>query len=255
LAALVNGEPIFLADFEAEVARYVAAQPAGAGDPAAYRQQVLDALIERQLILQAAAADGVTASPETVEQRLADVRAAGDAAAYETFLQANQWTEEEFREALAAEIITGEMVARVTADVPTTMEQVRAAYIQMDDGALAQSVLERARAGDDFAFLTEQNSVDRITGVNGGDLGFFAPGSLLVPEVEAAAFALQPGEISDLLAVANADGTTTYYIVKVLERDPDRELTADARFALLQATFDAWLDGLRAAAVIERFVQ
>jgi parvulin-like peptidyl-prolyl isomerase len=255
LAALVNSEPIFLADFEAEVARYVAAQPEGAGDPAGYRQQVLDALIERQLILQAAAAAGVVAAPEAVEQRLAEVRAVGDAAAYEAYLQANQWTEEEFREALAAEIITGEMVARATADVPTTMEQVRAAYIQMDDGALAQSVLERARAGDDFAFLAEQNSVDRVTGVNGGDLGFFAPGSLLVPEVEAAAFALHPGEISDLLAVPSAEGVTTYYIVKVIERDPARELTADDRFALLQATFDAWLDGLRAAATIERFVQ
>jgi parvulin-like peptidyl-prolyl isomerase len=142
----------------------------------------------------------------------------------------------------------------VTADVPTTAEQVRASYIQLDDAALAQSVLERAQAGDDFAFLAEQNSVDRVTGENGGDLGFFAPGGLLVPEVDAAAFALQPGEISDVIAVANADGTTTYYIVKVTERDPARELAADARYKLLQAAFDSWLDALRGSAVIERFV-
>ena len=112
-----------------------------------------------------------------------------------------------------------------------------------------------ARAVDDFAFLADQNSVDRVTGVNGGDLGFFGPGSLLVPEVEAAAFALQPGEVSDLIAVSDATGQTTYYIVKVTERDPNRELTAEARYDLLQATFDAWLEGLWAGATIERFVQ
>ena len=259
LAALVNGEPIFLADYDAEVARYEASQSAvGApttGGETDYREQVLNTLIERQLILQAAAAAGVVVTPETVEQRLADLRAAGDEAAFQAFLQANQWTEEEFRQTLEAEIITGEMVARVTADVPNTMEQVRASYIQMDDGALAQQVWDRAQAGDDFAFLAEQNSVDRVTGPNGGDLGFFTPGSLLVPEVEAAAFALQPGEISDLITVTNADGTTTYYIIKVTERDPDRELTAEARYDLLQAAFEAWLDGLWGGAMIERFVQ
>jgi parvulin-like peptidyl-prolyl isomerase len=258
LAALVNGEPIFLAVFEKELARFRAAQPTdAAADPAAEGQQVLDALIERELILQAAAAEGVSVTPEAVEQQLAELRtAAGDAAGFESWLQSNQWTEEEFRETLAAELIIGEMVNRVTADVPTTAEQVRASYIQMDDAALAQSVLERARAGDDFAFLADQNSVDRVTGENGGDLGFFAAGGLLVPEVETAAFALQPGEISDVIAVANADGATatTYYIVKVTEREPNRELTADARYELLQAAFDAWLETLWGNATIERFV-
>jgi len=197
----------------------------------------------------------VVVTPETIEQRLADLRAAGGETAFATFLQTNQWTEEEFRKVLETELITGEMVSQVTADVPLAVEQVRASYIQMDDGALAQQVLDRAKAGDDFGFLAEQNSVDRVTGPNGGDLGFFSPGSLLVPEVEAAAFALQPGEISPLLAVPNADGSTRYYIIKVTERDPNRELTADARYDLLQAAFEAWLEGLWSSATIERFVQ
>ncbi len=256
LAALVNSEMIFLADYEAELARFRAAQPEGTtADPAAESEQVLNALIERRLILQAAAAEGVTVTPEAVEEHLADLRAAAnDPGAFDQWLQTNQWTEDEFREMLADELIVGEMVNRVTADAPTTAEHVRASYIQMDDGALAQSVLERARAGDDFAFLAQQNSVDRLTGENGGDLGWFAAGGLLVPEVETAAFALQPGEISDVIAVGNADGTTTYYIVQVTERDAARELTADARYPYLQAAFDSWLDSLWAAAEIERFV-
>ena len=254
LAALVNGEQLFLSEFETELARYEMQQAVAGGEATDIREQVLNALIERRLIMQAAAAAGVVVTPEMVDQRLSELRAA-DEAAFQTFLQTNGWTEEEFRETLAAEIVTGEMVTRVTADVPTTMEHVRASYIQMDDGALAQSVLERARAGDDFAFLAEQNSVDRVTGANGGDLGFFKVGSLLVPEVEAAAFALQPGEISDLVSVTDAEGKTTYYIIKVTERDPNRELTADDRYGLMQATFDSWLESLWTNATIERFVQ
>lgn len=254
LAAIVNGEQLFLSEFEAELARYETQLGDAAGDPATYREQVLNALIERRLIRQAATAAGVTVTPEMVDQRLAELRAA-DEGAFQTFLQTNGWTEEEFRETLTAELLTGEMIARVTVDVPTTMEHVRASYIQMDDATLAQSVLERARAGDDFAFLAEQNSVDRLTGVNGGDLGFFKIGSLLVPEVEAAAFALQPGEISDLIAVTGADGATTYYIIKVTERDPNRQLTTDDRYSLMQATFDAWLESLWANAAIERLTQ
>jgi len=257
LAAQVNGQPLFLADYQRELARYEAAQAASGTEPATgnYQAQVLDALIERELIRQAAAVAGVAVTPEQVDARLAELRQAAEAnGGFDAWLQANGYTEEEFRAALEAELVTGEMVARVTADVPEAMEQVRASYIQLDDATLAQSVLDRARAGDDFAFLAEQNSVDRVTGANGGDLGFFAPGGLLVPEVEKAAFALQPGEISDVIAVNGTDGRTVYYIVQVTEREPERPLTADARYTLLQETFKAWLDSLWAAAAIERFV-
>jgi len=252
MAALVNGQPIFLAEYERELARYMAAM--GDALQPDYEVLVLDALIERELIRQAAASDGIVVSSESVDQRLEELRAtAEETGGFGAWLEANQYTEEEFREALAAEMVTGEMVSRVTADVPTAVEQVRARYIQMDDEALAQSVLERARAGDDFAFLAEQNSVDRVTGEFGGDLGFFPPGSLLVPEVEQAAFALQPGEISDLITVTRADGTTVYYIVQTTERDPERELTADMRSGLLQAAFTAWIEQLRTEATVERF--
>ena len=255
LAAQVNGQPITLAEFERELARFAAVQPPQAALAADASARVLDALIERELILQAAAAEGVVVSDEAVAQRLADLKATyATPAEFDAWLQSVGYTEEEFRAALAAELVTGEMVARLTAGVPDTAEHVRARYIQMDDAALAQSVLDRARAGDDFAFLAEQNSVDRVTGEIGGDLGYFAAGSLLVPEVEAAAFALQPGEVSDVIAVTNSAGATTYYIIQVTEREADRALGVDAYQARLEAAFDAWLADLRAAATIERFV-
>ena len=258
LAALVNGQPVYLADYEQELARYEQAQVELGIDLATlvgHRAHVLDTLIERELVRQAAAAAGVTISDELLDTRLADLRsAAGEAENFTAWLGANGYTEETFREAFRLELLTGEMVTRVTANVPTTSEQVRARYIQVDDGTLAAELHARALAGDDFGFLAQQNSVDRITGELGGDLGFFGLGSLLVPEIETAAFALQPGEISPVVAVANADGTTTYYIVQVTERDPNRELTADGRYRLLEVAFREWLDSLWATAAVERVV-
>lgn len=259
LAALVNGQPIYLADYERELARYEQAQ-AGLGLPVEgevnHRALVLEALVETELINQAAATNGITVTSELVEARLVElVEASGGAENFAAWLQANQWTEEEFREALAQEMVTEQMVALVTTDVPTTAEQVRASYIQLDDPALAQSLLDQIRAGADFAALAQQHSLDRITGENGGDLGFFSEGMLLVPEVEAAAFALQPGEVSEVITVTAADGTrTTYYLVQLVERDPQRPLSSELRYSLLQAKFEEWLAALAAQATIERFV-
>ncbi len=260
LAALVNEEPIYLAQYEKELARYEQARDelglsADQGDTN-YQSTVLDALIETTLIAQAAQSNGIVVTPEMVEARMAElIEASGGADNFNAWLEANQWSEDEFREALAAELVTEKMVEFVTSDVPFAVEQVHARYLQVDDPDLAQSLLDQIRAGADFAALAQQYSLDRITGDNGGDLGFFAQGSLLVPEVEAAAFALQPDEVSDVIAAPRADGTgTTYYIVQVIERDPERPLSADLRFTLLQEKFEAWLADQWSQAAIVRFV-
>ena len=111
---------------------------------------------------------------------------------FDDWLTANLWTEEEFQNALEAELIVEKMVAAVTADVPTAMEQVHVRYIQIDNSDLGQSLLAQLREDGDFADLAQRYSLDQATAPYGGDLGFFARGSLLVPEVETVAFSLQP---------------------------------------------------------------
>lgn len=258
LAALVNSEPITIATFERELARYEQAQNQ-LGQPldenSGYRNLVLDTLIERKLITQSAAAEGVTVTPEMVDAKLAELRtAAGEAGNFEAWLEANQWTETEFREALQVDMVVEAMVAKVTENVPATTAQVHARYIQLDDLALAQQVLADIRSGADFAAMAQQHSLDRITGEAGGDLGFFARGSLLVPAVEEAAFGLAPNAVSEVVTVTDESGATTYYLVQQLEVDGERPLTPTMRSALLQQTFADWLAQLWAQANISRFI-
>ena len=56
----------------------------------------------------------------------------------------------------------------------------------------------------DFAQLAQQSSTDAATKDKGGDLGWFAKGGLSDKALEDAAFALQPGQLSDVIQGARA---------------------------------------------------
>lgn len=70
----------------------------------------------------------------------------------------------------------------------------------------------RAENGEDFATLAKDHSEDHGSGSRGGDLGWFGI-NRMVPEFERAAFALKPGEISDVITTQFG-----YHIIKVYEQ-------------------------------------
>lgn len=115
----------------------------------------------------------------------------------------------------------------------TTPAQVRASHILLktegkDENAVraqAEEVLKRAKApGADFEALAKQYSEDDSNKDRGGDLDYFGRGRM-VPEFEAAAFAMKIGEVSDLVKTSFG-----FHIIKVVDSQPEvvRQL-ADVR--------------------------
>jgi parvulin-like peptidyl-prolyl isomerase len=136
----------------------------------------------------------------------------------------------------------------VTDGLPTVSEQVHIRHIATDSEEAAKEILAELQQGADFAELARERSEDTMTRDEGGDLGWI-PLGVVAPELERSAFALQPGEISEVIAVGEG-----YHIIQVMERDLNRPLAPDVQVDLELAAFQEWLEGLRSAAVIERFV-
>lgn len=80
----------------------------------------------------------------------------------------------------------------------------------------AQIIKERATGGEDFSELAKRYSQD-LRAEEGGDLGFLKKGEIL-PEFERQAFALNPGEIGNLVQTSLG-----YHIIK-LEEKKDEEV-------------------------------
>ncbi len=74
-------------------------------------------------------------------------------------------------------------------------EEVKARHILVEEEAKAKEIADKLAKGGDFAALAKEFSKDPGSKENGGDLGFFAKGQM-VPEFEAAAFALEKGKVS-----------------------------------------------------------
>ncbi len=83
-----------------------------------------------------------------------------------------------------------------------------------------EGLLKRARAGEDFAKLAKESSEDPGSKDRGGEYKF--PRGQMVPEFEAAAFALQTNQVSDIITTRYG-----YHIIKLSEKIPAHKVEFD----------------------------
>ena len=260
MAALVNGQPIYLADYERELGRYEASLLSRGIDPsseegqanlAQARDWVLNVMIEQVLTEQASAAAGVIVSDAEVDAYMQEMIAenGGEEAFQAKLAEWGETYEDAWRE-VRAQLIGMAMTQRVIDSVPATAEQVHARHILVDTLQEAERILAQLQTGADFAALASAYSQDTSTRESGGDLGFFPRGILVAPEVEEAAFALQPGQFSGVIS-----SELGYHIVQVIERDPARPVNPENLRLLQDRAVQEWIEQLWAQATVQRFVE
>jgi len=260
LAARVNGEPIYLDDYEREIERYQAALEAQGIDPSSQEGQetmaqarswILNVMIEQVLTEQAAEKAGIQVTEDQVEAEMqAMIAETGGEEAFRATLEAWGETYEDAKRELRTQLIGMQMTDRVLADVPESAEQVRARHILLDTQEEAQHIRSQLEAGADFAALATAHSLDKSTRENGGDLGYFPRGILVSSEVEEAAFSLQPGQFSEVIS-----SPMGFHIVQVVERDPNRPISPENLQLLREQAVQSWVEGLWAQAQVERLVE
>lgn len=145
-------------------------------------------------------------------------------------------------------------------------ESVKASHILIkvakdatkEDDAKAQKkikdLLKRAKKGEDFAKLAKENSEDPSAAQNSGELGYFSTEDM-VPEFATAAFAMKPGEISDVVKTPFG-----YHIIKSEDKKPAQMVPYDevkdkiSKFlenSAIQSKLLEYIDSLKNSAKIE----
>ena len=257
VAAIVNGTIISREDYDEQIAQaqvYFLKKPGLKADSMAGREalrhlqaQVLDWMIDQVLIEQAALSHGIVISEATIDAQVSRMRGQ-DEARFSKWLAASGLSVESLRQQLRMDLLTAAMRDRVTVKLPRKVMQIHVRHILLSEESAAREVLRQLGQGGNLIALARQFSEDEMTRNSGGDLGFL-PKGVMPPTFESAAWALKPGEISDM--VRSESG---FHIIQLVEIDPERQVPDDIWPMVQERAFEDWLAEQRALADIQRSV-
>lgn len=210
-------------------------------------EAVLEQLANSELLYQAAQEEGIKVLEKEVEEQIARNRGMfRSPAEYQAALAGMEMTDKEVEEFARRDIAINRLIEKrlggngeiTEAEAMKFYEANRAVYFEkgesvgashilvaVNDKATpeerkaarekAEAILRLAKGGEDFAELAKTKS-NCPSSAKGGDLGRIGKGET-VPSFEKAAFALKPGELSEVV-----ESPYGYHIIKVTEKIPSR---------------------------------
>ena len=280
IVAIVNDEVITQQELDESLSSF----PEGEllkGD--ARRRKVLNRLIEDKLIFQKAKQNGVTVSPEELEEVIKKIknRFPSKEAFQKTLLDAalsyKEFERRHERQLIIRKMVTAEVRAKSTVS-PREMEEYYKTHdaefqspeawrlsnilirkrspLRNDEAAkqLARNLLKRIRKGEDFVALARIYS-EGPRREEGGDLGFVERGKLL-KEIEGALLSLRIGGVSNVI-----ETPVGYHLFRVEERRKGtkreyKEAKGKIRESLLQEKikkrYGEWIAQLKKEAYIKQ---
>jgi peptidyl-prolyl cis-trans isomerase C/foldase protein PrsA len=198
------------------------------------KRVLLDTLIDRLIVLQAARAANITATPEEVDRRVMRISSDYAAENFNEALAQGQQSMAELKQRTAASLTIEKYYQQnVYARVAVTEQEIRSYYeshakeFEVPEMVRAEQLvvkgLDEARriqaqlkTGKKFSDLARKYSLSADAKV-GGDLGFF-PRGVMPPQFDEVAFKLPVGQVSDVVTTDYG-----YHLFTVLERRPGRK--------------------------------
>ena len=272
VVAVIGDRPILLTELRArakpfliEIARKMPVGPQQAAAESQIFKELLEKMIDDELEGQAADKAKIAITSDEVDGALKNIAGAQSFTVADLIRNAQRsgLTEQDYRDELRRQLLEGKMLQlRVKGRIRITEEDVRAMFdrtvreerkrreyhpswivLRLFPGsspeavaqrrALADLIVRRARAGDDFGAMAKQYSDDAPTRDLGGDLGVRAPQGApqvaagkrptLAPELDAAVQNLEQGQVTEPIRIADA-----IVVVQLAERQASRYTTYDA---------------------------
>jgi peptidyl-prolyl cis-trans isomerase C len=244
--AVVNGTPISQEEFDREmiaVEEVIEASGSVLSDTemAAEKERLLERIIRYELLYQECQKEGVEITETEINERLEKEKSQfASEVEFQHRLAELGKDEELYKHQIRRELAIQHLINRKFKPTVTDEEardyynsnpdeykeretQVKASHIliAVDSGAdqsrkgaarkQIEDLLDRVKSSEDFAALAKQYS-ECPSGAQGGDLGFFYEGQMVKP-FEKAAFAMEPGEISDIVETQFG-----FHIIKVTDK-------------------------------------
>lgn len=219
-----------------------------------YLQNIaLSQVIDFTIILQEAKKH-VSVNNDEIKRAFNDVMQANnikDEKIFNQLLKAQGFSVSDLKNMIKEEILVQKMINKVKSEVTVSsddMREIRAWHILIPSAQkdLADKVLAMAKRGEDFSSLAKKFSIDKVSALKGGDLGFFGKGQM-VEEFEKSAYALKSNEISPLVKTQFG-----YHIIKMNESRLKKDANKDSILNQKKENiFNKWFLNLKTKAKIE----
>ncbi len=265
IVAKVGTEIILLSDLQKQISQLAST---GIDPQILYPENVLGQIIEQKLLVQKAKELNIAADEDAItkyaERYLNDIKSRYPSEAdFQVELRKMNTTQRELLKFLADQIrenyLTEQLIEKyISSRIKITEPEMRSFYETSKDSlavkpttwelslilreirpsvetqeriiAETETLLEKLKAGEDFAALAEEYS-DCPSSQQGGDLGYFKRGMMVKP-FEDAAFSLSINEISEIV-----QSNFGYHIIKLTDRRGD-EIRASHILKIVQAGED-----------------
>jgi hypothetical protein len=153
--------------------------------------------------------------------------------------------EEDYRRMVKAEVLERKVRDALREQVADESVQARIEAITVLTEDEALEAIERIQAGEEFADVARDVSLDPGAEETGGEFDFTPQGGFN-PAYDDYVFSAEVGELSEPL---EGPGGAGFYVVRVLERET-RPIEEDQKPALVNTAFEEWLEEARARATV-----